>query len=133
MPTKDEGRDIALAANPATGRFDFRFDDETNNPAFVDTEEHTVLSLELERQGEYWADPTGLRGSLLHTVTTDRAGTRAELVSVTQAPLGPAVADGRLSNVTTDAERRGPGHYQFWIRWRNRQGHEAAVRLPIGE
>ncbi len=116
-----EGRDIALARNPATGLFDFLFD-ETGNPAFTDSEEHTVLSLELERQGEYWTDKTGKRGSLLHTVQTDRASTRSELVALTAAPLGPAIADGRLRDVTSAAERKGPGKYVFVIRWRNREG-----------
>ena len=132
MPVKDGGRDIALEANPATGIFDFSFD-ETGNPGFTDSEEHTVLSLELERQGEYWADPTGKRGSLLHTVRTDRTGTRSQLVAITAAPLDPAIADGRLRNVTTDAEKKGTGKYVFLVRWRNREGRQAAARLPIGD
>jgi phage gp46-like protein len=128
---KEGGRDIALEASPETGLFDFAFD-ETGNPAFTDSEEHTVLSLELERQGEYWADPTGRRGSLIHTVRTDRASTRSQLVALTAAPLEPAIADGRLRNVTTSAEKRGTGKYVFLARWRNREGRQAAARLPIG-
>jgi phage gp46-like protein len=131
MPLPDHGRDVALGRNPSTGLFDFVFD-ETGNPAFTDSEEHTVLSLELERQGEYWADPTGKRGSLLHTVRHDRASTRSQLVALTAAPLEPAIADGRLRNVTTSAEKKGTGKYVFVVRWRNRKGEESATKLSIG-
>jgi len=131
MREREGGRDIALVQNPATGRYDFVFD-ETGNPAFTDTEEHTVLSLELERQGEYWADTAGRRGSRLHTLKLDRPSTRADLVAMTAEALAPAVADGRLRDVQTAAERVGPGRYTFLIRWRARDGQDRGLRVFLG-
>jgi len=131
MPAREGGRDIALAQNPATGRYDFVFD-ESGNPAFTDTEEHTVLSLELERQGEYWKDKTRRRGSHLHLLKLDRQTTRAEIVALTAEPLAPAVADGRLRDVATSAERVVPGRYTFVIRWRARDGTDRTLRLSLG-
>lgn len=131
MPERKGGRDLALVQNPATGRYDFLFDD-SGNPAFTDTEEHTVLSLELERQGEYWADTTGRRGSRLHRLKLDRKSTRAEIVAITAEALAPAVGDGRLHDVSTAAERVSPGRYYFIVRWRPRDGNDRTLRLSLG-
>jgi phage gp46-like protein len=132
MPLKpDGGGDVALVRDPTTGLFDLMFDD-TNNFAFDDTETHTVLSLLLERQGEYWADQTGKRGSLLHTLRNDLSTTRSQVIAYVNDALAPAVADGRISNVNVMADRLGSGRYAFTVYWRARSGKTGNVRLPLG-
>jgi hypothetical protein len=63
MPLSDGGSDVALVRNSLNGLFELDWDD--GNPVFDDSEAHTVLSLVLEWQAKWWADPTGKRGSRL--------------------------------------------------------------------
>jgi len=128
MPLSDDGGDVALVRNPANGRFDLDWDGP--NPTFDDTETHTVLSLVLEWQGRWWADQTGKRGSRLNTLRNDTRTTQSELIARLEEALAPAVADGRLCDLTVTAERVQPGRYAFEIRWRTRDGRSASVRIP---
>jgi phage gp46-like protein len=127
----DGGRDIALDRNPATGLFDLAWD-ETGNPAFTDDESHTVLSLLLEKQRGYWADKTGRRGSLLHTVKHDRAATASQLTGYTTDALDSAVEDGRINEVQAQAERVASGRFALAILYRPRRGPPRTLRLPYG-
>lgn len=128
MPLAEEGRDVALVRNPRNGRFDL--DWEEPNPVFDDSEQHTVLSLVLEWQGQWWADTTGKRGSRLNTIRNDRRTTQSELLASLQEALAPAVADGRLRELVVTAERIAAGHYAFEIRWKTPAGRPASIRTP---
>jgi phage gp46-like protein len=128
MPLADDPGDAALVANSETGLFDLDWDGP--NPVFDDTEAHTVLSLVLEFQAQWWADQTGKRGSRLHTLRNDTHTTQSELVARVNEALAPAVADGRLQQVSVTAERDSPGRYAFHIRWSTRAGKPAYVRVP---
>ncbi len=124
------GRDIDMVANPLTGRFDFVFD-ETNNPAFTDSDLHLVLSLLLEYRGKYWNDATGKRGSRLTLIKNDRSGTKADLEAAVREALAPAIADGRLRGLdTVTAVRNGPGRYDMLIFYRNAAGQQKNARVP---
>jgi phage gp46-like protein len=127
----DDGSDFALVRNPATGRFDLDWEDSPN-PRSTDDESPTVLSLLLEKKGGYWADETGKRGSLLHTVKQDVAATASTLVAYSKDALAPAVDDGRLAtDPVISAERSRPGRYALDIRYRGRDGRPRNVRLPF--
>jgi phage gp46-like protein len=128
MPLSDEGRDVTLVRNPETGRFDLDWDGP--NPEFDDSEAHTVLSLVLEFQAQWWADQTGKRGSRLHLLRNDTRTTQSEIVARVQEALAPAVADGRLVDVTVTAERAAAGRYAFQIFWKTRSGRAASIRVP---
>lgn len=128
MPLSDGGSDVALVRNPLNGRFDLDWDDA--NPAFSDSEEHTVLSLVLESQGKWWADQTGERGSRLYTLRNDTRTTRTELIAILQEALAPAVADGRIRDLVVTADRVAAGRYAFDLRWRTGSGRLASVRVP---
>lgn len=91
-----------------------------------------MLSLLLERQGEYWVDQTGKRGSLLHTLRDDLSTTRSRIVAYVNDALAPAIVDGRISKVIVSAKRLGSGRYAFDVHWRARSGRTGTVRLPIG-
>jgi len=79
MPLPDGGGDVALVANPATGRFDLDWDGP--NPEFDDTEAHTVLLLVLDWQGKWWADATGERGSGRNPLGNDTRTTQYERIA----------------------------------------------------
>ena len=125
------GRDVSLSRNPATGLFDLSFD-ATGNFAFEDTDSHTVLSLLLEEKSGYVFDPTGNRGSLLHTVKLDRGSTKSDLESYAEDALDPAVNDGRIELPSKPAAKRvQPGKYDLDVKWRSRVGHVETLRLPM--
>ena len=128
MPLTDDGGDVTLVRNPTTGRFDLDWDGP--NPEFDDTEAHTVLSLVLECQAQWWADATGKRGSRLHLLRNDTRTTGSEIVARVEEALAPAVADGRLAELAVTAERAAAGRYAFHIRWKTRTGRVASVRVP---
>jgi phage gp46-like protein len=129
MPmNNDGGRDFTLVRNPNTGLFDLDFD-ETGNPKCDDTETHTVLSLIAESQGDWWADTTGRRGSLLHKITLDRGSTAAELEGAALDAL--ETASTRITDVEVAAKRERPGRYSMSVKWRTRDGHIQNVRIPV--
>lgn len=123
------GRDIRPFRNP-NGLYDFEWDD-TGNPVFDNSAAHTVLSLQLERRGEYVFDRTGKRGSRLHTIKLDRGGTRDELEAANLEALQLAIDDGRITNVSTEARRVAPGFYYLDTRWHPTGGSPQTGRLPI--
>lgn len=127
----DGGGDVVLVRNGATGRFDVQLD-ASGNPMFDDSETHTVLSLLLERQGGWWADPTGKRGSILHTIKLDRGSTINDLKSAVLDALKPAIDDGRIRNVTVDVQKRAAGNYKVLVGWLNRFGHVQNTQIPYG-
>jgi len=128
MPLSDDGGDVALVRNPASGRFDLDWDGP--NPVFDDTEAHTVLSLVLEWQGKWWADATGKRGSRLNQIRNDTRTTGSELHAALEEALAPAVADGRLRDLAVSTERVRPGRYGFQIAWKTADGRSASIRIP---
>ena len=93
------GRDLAMARNPRTGKFDLQWDD-TGNPSFDDRESHRVLSLLVERRGEWWADTRGNRGSRLHTVKEIRRTAPSTIESFAREALDKAIAEGAIRPVT---------------------------------
>jgi hypothetical protein len=127
MPMKNVGRDIALLRNAATGAFDSFDWDETNNPAFDDTDSHTVLSYVVETQ--YWANPQ--RGSKLEEVRVVKTGADQQLVSAAIDALTPAVPR-QIKSFTPSAQRRGGG-YLLLINYKNRDGvTQPPQRVAIG-
>ncbi|HJU24543.1 MAG TPA: phage GP46 family protein [Casimicrobiaceae bacterium] len=127
----DGGGDVSLVRNPATGRFDVALD-ISGNPQFTDTQEHTVLSLLMEKRGGYWADQTGNRGSRLYQIRQDTGRTPKQIEAEVLAALAPAIDDGRIQNVSVNAVRRAPGNFKVSVTYHNRDGHVQNVDLPYG-
>jgi phage gp46-like protein len=126
------GRDITVKRSAVTGLYDqFEWDD-SGNPGFSDNMSHLVLSLLLEYRGQYWADPTGRRGSLLHTVKNDTSTTQQRILSFAREALQPAVNDGRLYSIDVKAERLGQGKYQVSVYWVTPKGARGVTILPLG-
>lgn len=130
MPlANDGGRDIALQRNSATGAFDTFLWDATGNPAFDDSDSHTVLSCLVEE--EYWANP--LRKSRLLKIKLDVTGTDTDLVSAAQDSLASTVKLGRIGAITkVTSFRRAPGNWLLTVNYKARSGHVQNLRLAIG-
>jgi hypothetical protein len=121
------GRDIRLLRNPASGAFDSFDWDSTDNPAFDDSDQHTVLSCLLERS--YWANPR--RASRLLDIKLDVTGTQAAIQSACEEALQPALDDRLIRSAEVEVQRRGPGSYSVAVRYRNRSGGQQTQRVAI--
>lgn len=132
MPLKiDDGVDVALVRNNATGRFDVLLD-ASGNPVWTDSQEHTVMSLLLEFEGGYIFDQTGKRGSRLRRIVQDKASTAADLRAAILDALDPAIQDGRIRNVVPTVTKLGPGRYKCAVKYQNRSGHMKNFDIPYG-
>lgn len=130
--TGGTGSGLSLTRNPTNGRYDFSFD-STQNPAFGNTGEDLVLSLLLEFRGKYWADETdGRRGSTLHEIKHDVAGTLSQILQAIDLALQLAVEDGRLASFTRTARRRAPGRYDITVNWKMPNGIQGSTPLSLG-
>lgn len=131
MPT-DGGRDLTLTRNPSTGQFSLFTWDATGNPAFDDSDAHTVVSCLLEDEGGYWSDPTGERGSVLHLIKLDVTGTASQLQTAASKALDYAVKNQLIQSATVTAERKGPARFDMMVSYKNRRGHQENKRVPVG-
>lgn len=118
MPALQQGgQDLALQSLP-DGRVDLIWGPD-GNPLFDDTQEFRVTGLLFSRLGEWWADPTGLRGSRLHQVKRDqRSLTVSQLEAYAQEALRPAqVPTAFITSVSVRATRLGAGRYLLVVSW----------------
>lgn len=132
MPLTLPGSDVALVRNPSTGRFDLQFETTTQNPQFSDDQSHAVLSLIYERQGEWWADASGKRGSLLWTVKEDRKASASKIKGYVEAALQPLVDQGRIRNLAVTATRVKPGRIDLGITYLSPSGLPVSIRPSLG-
>lgn len=136
MPFTRAGRDLALTKlNPATGRFDFDWDD-TNNPKFDDTEAHRVASLLLQRRqtpGEagYIFDASGRRGSRLHTLKDARRRTPSNAVTYALEALQTAVIDGAIVAPDCKARIKDGRLYLEPVQWKRPDGSQRSITLTF--
>ena len=100
------GADISLIRIAQTGKFDIQWD-ATGNPVFVDDQSHAVLSLLYEHKGEYWADITRARGSLLWTVKDIKKTTPSKVKAFAEDALQPLVDAGKIIAPQVSAGRDG--------------------------
>lgn len=115
------GRDLSLQSLP-NGQIDMAWDDD-GNPVFDDSEVYRVTTLLTSRLGEWFADPSGKRGSRLHAVKRDRRSlTTSELESYALQALVPAIEERRIVDVTAKATRLGAGKFYLKVSWRSRNG-----------
>lgn len=126
----NSGKDLAIACNPVNGRVTFDWDD-TGNPRFTDSEEHAVFGLLAEFEGQWWADPTGKRGSKLYLLREERGQTGKTIESYVWAALRPLEQQGRITVKSVKASKIGE---RWWadVRW-TRSGAEEiqTTRAPI--
>lgn len=130
MPFTNPGRDLAIVTNPSNGRISWEWD-ETGNPRFTDTEEHAVFGLLAEFEGQWWADPTGKRGSKLYLVRNEFAQTATTIESYVRAALTPLEQAGRIVIKSVKATKPND---RWWVdvRW-SRDGSQEIqqTRVPI--
>lgn len=111
-----EGSDLALQSLP-DGRVDVVWGTD-GNPVFDDTQEWRVTGLLLSRLGEWWADPTGKRGSRLHQVKQDKRGlTKSQLESYAKEALRVAEEGKFIKLLLIQASRLGNSRYRLLVRW----------------
>lgn len=137
MPTfaNKPGRDLALSRrNAETGRFDLDWD-TTGDPKFDDTEAHRVTSLLVEHRPSaygagYWADPTGLRGSLLYTLRSLRASTPSQAEAYARDALQKAIDDGAIEGEPEISARKVGRSIELAVTY-NARGNTQTVRASI--
>jgi len=131
MPLSQSGSDVALQRNAGTGKYDL-VTDATGNFAFDDTQEHRVLSLLVERRGQWYADLRGTRGSLLYTLrlsVSRRAPSDAEAYA-TDA-LKKAVDEGYIRGVQVAGRQDQPGRIRLAVNYTAPSGKVIPVRLAL--
>lgn len=130
MAFTNPGKDMAIACNPVNGRITFDWD-ATGNPRFTDSEEHAVFGLLAEFEGQWWADPTGKRGSKLYLLKEERGQTAKTIESYVQAALRTLEQQGRIVLKVVKAHKIGE---RWWaeVRW-SRPGSEEihTTQAPI--
>lgn len=134
MPLTSTGTDVTLTYDASSGKYDITYDTSgTNvgNLAFDTTESHAVLSLILERKGEWFADTSGRRGSLVHTVTVDVRIAASKLQAYIEDALQPLVEARRIKAVAVTATRTTPGRYDVRVKYQTPDGAQQTVRTPL--
>lgn len=126
------GRDLAMTrVNPSTGRFDFDWTDR-NDLKFDDTQTHRVVSLLLERRGQWWADTEGNRGSRLYTLRDLRRSTPSQAEAFAQEALARAVSDGWIRDPVVKARVPSPGRLLLDpVRWTLPGGRQVSTRIAM--
>ena len=100
MPFTTAGSDLSLTnQEPQTSLYNFNW--VAGDPQFDDTQQHRVASLLVEHKPSpkmpgYWADPTGLRGSLLYTLQNVVNSTPSQAEAYASDALQKAVDDGAI-------------------------------------
>lgn len=126
------GRDVALARQESTGKFDLVFSGtgpNKGNPTLDNTGAHAVLTTLLSRrrgtrpgsrsqEAGYYYDPQDRRGTLIWTITQDRAATTSQL-QVYAEDGGQQLLDLRMvTSFSAKATRVAPGRFQLVVLWR---------------
>lgn len=127
------GADVTLVRRPS-GKFDLVWDDD-NELTFTDDESHAVLSLTLERRGEWAADPTRARGSFVYKLKQDVLATPSQAVAYIRDALKPLEESGRitLDPVTgVTAKRVRPGRIDPTINYQTPKAGAQTVRPSLG-
>lgn len=122
-----EGRDIALQAINE-GKVDVVWD-ATGDLVFDDTQEHRVTTLLVSRLGEWWADPTGRRGSRLHEVRRDVKDAAKRLQSYAEEAVEKAKSEGFIKDVKAWATRQLGGAYTLTVEWKTAGGETRTSRI----
>jgi len=114
-----DGQDLALQSIDG-GQVDCVWADDDLH--FDDTQEHRVTTLLLSRLGEWWADPTGRRGSRLHEVRRDTKDAAKRLQVYAEEALDKAKNEGFIRDVKVWATRQLGGAYTLTVQWKTRSG-----------
>lgn len=101
MPFNRPGSDLAMT-NQSGDTWLYNFDWLNGDPRFDSTEAHRVVSLLIEHRPTpknpgYWADVTGLRGSLLYTLRTVTNSTPSQAEAYSVDALQWAVNDNAIT------------------------------------
>ena len=114
-----DGQDLALQSISG-GKVDVVWQDDDLH--FDDTQEHRVTTLLVSRLGEWWADPTGRRGSRIHEVRRDTKDATRRLQSYAEDALEKAKEEGFIRDVKVWATRQLGGAYILTVQWKTRSG-----------
>ena len=129
MPAPGPGSDIALQG-VGNGQVDFVWD-AGGNPSFDDSQEYRVTTLLFSALGQWWADPTGTRGSRLYTVKRDTPITGTQLEQYAAEALQKAVNEGWIKNVKPTATRKAAGAYKLVVRYQTPDGVQRSARYDL--
>jgi len=130
MPFTGAGADLKPVRNVANGLFDWDWD-TTGNPTFTDDGTHAVLSLIKERRGQWWADATGQRGSLLYTIKNIFSRTTSEVVAYINQALQPLLDSGYLATLSVTAKRTGVSRIEANVTFTRPGQAPQTVRVPV--
>src|SRR5262249_18472869 len=110
--------------------------DTSGNPVFDDTEEHSVLNLLVSRRGQYWADPTGNRGSRMFLLKNLKRSTPSEAKAYSIEALQPLVDSGRIIpprgaiQNRASAQKRGTFGFNTTINYATPAGQSITISRP---
>lgn len=140
---QQQGIDIELERNPATGKYDAKVSSSgpnTGNPVFSDSRSHAVLTTLVSRKrgqrpgdqvqaGGYYGDSQNRRGTLLWTVTQDRSATGSQLVAYAEDGGQQLIELRMISSFTAKALNLGPAKWRLECAWTLPDGNKGAVDL----
>ena len=133
MPITTTGRDIALARNLGTGKYNFKWAAD-GNPTFTNSCEHPILARLYWHLAQWFADTNGMLGSRLYTIKHDLQATKSQLEEYSLAALAPMVTDGRLlapPALSAVATRLAPGKYDLQIYYTTANGQSGRATYPV--
>lgn len=118
--------DVALSRTQR-GKFTFAWD-EMGDVAFDNRAVYPVLTTLVTRKGEYYFDPDGTQGTLLHTVKQDKFTTGSQLRSYAQDGGNQVIQEGTISQFTPTATRLKSASWELDLSWQVKNDPK-----PIGE